>query len=80
MCFSAAGSFMLSGLAGVGTIGIADARNCRFPGVVFKLNGDGLPKTLPDSARVTSIEINVRRRETMDSSCRPRTPGDSARG
>ena len=47
-----------------------DARNCRFPEILFKLNGDGLPKTLPDSARVTSIEINVRHRETLASYCR----------
>jgi len=46
-----------------------DARSCRFPEILFKLNGDGLPKTLPDSARVTSVEINVRRRETMGSFC-----------
>ena len=48
-----------------------DARSCRFPEVLFTLNVDGLPKTLPDSARVTSVEINVRRRETMGSFCRP---------
>lgn len=40
-----------------------DARSCRYPDILFKLNGDGLPKMLPDSARVTSIEINVRRHE-----------------
>jgi hypothetical protein len=48
-----------------------DARTCRFPEILFKLNGDSLPKTLPDSARVTGIEINVRSRETMGPFCRP---------
>ena len=48
-----------------------DARSCRFPEILFKLNGDGLPKILPDSARVTSIEIDVRRRETMKAFCSP---------
>lgn len=46
-----------------------DARTCRFPEILFKLDGTGLPKTLPDSARVVSIEIDVRRRETMRSFC-----------
>ncbi len=47
------------------------ARSCRFPEILFNLDGTNLPKTLPDSARVTSIEINVRRRETIASYCRP---------
>ena len=46
-----------------------DARTCRFPEIRFKLDGTGLPKKLPDSARVTSIEIDVRHRETMGTSC-----------
>ena len=45
------------------------ARTCRFPEILFKLDGTGQPKTLPDSARVTSIEIDVRRRETMAFFC-----------
>jgi len=48
-----------------------DARSCRFPEIIFKLNGDGLPKTLPESARVISIEINVRRRDELGTYCRP---------
>ena len=47
-----------------------DARTCRFPELLFKLNGDGLPTILPDSARVTSVEINVRHREPIGSFCR----------
>jgi hypothetical protein len=46
-----------------------DARTCGFPEILFKLDGTGLPKTLPDSARVTSIEIDVRHRETMSAFC-----------
>jgi hypothetical protein len=46
-----------------------DARTCRFPEILFKLDGTGLPKKLPDSARVTSIEINVRHRETASTFC-----------
>jgi hypothetical protein len=45
------------------------ARTCRFPEILFNLDGTGLPKTLPDSARVTSIEIDVRHRVTMTSFC-----------
>lgn len=45
------------------------ARTCRFPEILFNLDGTGLPKTLPDSARVTSIEIDVRHRETMRGFC-----------
>lgn len=48
-----------------------DARSCRFPEILFKLDGTNLPKKLPDSARVTSIEINVRQRETMGAFCSP---------
>jgi len=51
-----------------------DARSCRFPEILFKLNGDGLPNQLPDSARVTSIEIEVRHRETLAGFCRPSRP------
>lgn len=45
------------------------ARTCRFPEILFNLDGTGLAKTLPDSARVTSIEIDVRHREAMKSFC-----------
>ncbi len=48
-----------------------DARSCRFPEILFKLDGTGLPDSLPDSARVASIEINVRRRETLKPFCAP---------
>jgi hypothetical protein len=51
-----------------------DARSCRFPEILFKLNGEGLPKQLPDSARLTSIEIDVRHRGTMEAFCRPSRP------
>jgi hypothetical protein len=46
-----------------------DARTCRFPEILFKLDGTNLPKTLPDSTRVIGIEINVAHRETMASFC-----------
>jgi hypothetical protein len=46
-----------------------DARSCRFPEILFKLDGTGLPDSLPDSARVASIEIDVRRRETFKPFC-----------
>lgn len=48
------------------------ARGCRFPEILFHLDGTNMPKTLPDSARVTSIEINVRHRDTFDGFCRKR--------
>jgi hypothetical protein len=51
-----------------------DARSCRYPDILFKLDGTGLPKTLPDSARVTSIEIRVRDPETMRKLCTSRPP------
>jgi hypothetical protein len=46
-----------------------DARTCRFPEILFKLDGDHLPKKLPDSTRVASIEINVRHLEKMTLIC-----------
>lgn len=51
-----------------------DARSCRYPDILFKLDGTGLPKTLPDSARVKSIEIRVRDPETMRRFCTSRAP------
>jgi hypothetical protein len=45
------------------------ARSCRFPEIYFKLDGTGLPKQLPDSARVVSIEINIRDREAFRHLC-----------
>jgi hypothetical protein len=50
------------------------ARTCRFPEILFNLDGTGLPKTLPDSARVTSIEIDVRHPEVWRKFCAGRTP------
>jgi hypothetical protein len=51
-----------------------DARGCRFPDILFKLDGTGLPKTLPDSARVTSVEIDVRHPEIWRKFCASRAP------
>jgi len=71
----------LGGLRALGRVSVDDndgshddwdgpgARTCRFPEIYFKLDGTGLPKTLPDSARVASIEIGVRNRETMTNFC-----------
>ena len=46
------------------------ARTCRFPEILFHLDGTNQPKKLTDSARVTSIEIDVRRRDIASTLCR----------
>jgi len=51
-----------------------DARSCRFPDILFKLDGSGLPKQLPDSTRVISIEIDVRHPEVYRKFCAARAP------
>ena len=47
------------------------ARTCRYPEILFNLDGSHQPKKLTDSARVTGIEINVRRRDAASTLCRP---------
>ena len=51
-----------------------DARGCRFPDILFKLDGTNLPKMLPDSARVIAVEIDVRHPEAYRKFCAGRTP------
>jgi len=46
-----------------------DARGCRFPDILFKLDGTNLPKKLPDSARVIAVEIDVRHPEVYRKFC-----------
>jgi hypothetical protein len=46
------------------------ARNCRYPDLLFRLDGTNLPKKLPDSAPVASIEINIRRHDPPSTRCR----------
>jgi hypothetical protein len=46
-----------------------DARGCRFPDILFKLDGTNLPKQLPDSARVISVEIDVRHPDAYRKFC-----------
>lgn len=70
----------LGGLRALGRVGVVNneggddwdgpgVRTCRFPEIYFKLDGTGLPKTLPDSARVVSIEVDVRAGETYKKFC-----------
>jgi hypothetical protein len=46
------------------------ARTCRYPEILFNLDGTHQPKKLTDSARVKSIEINVQRRDPPSTLCR----------
>jgi hypothetical protein len=72
----------LGALRGLGTTFVDDndvgsddwngpgARNCRYPEILFNLDGEHQPKKLNDSARVLSIDINVRRRDMPSTLCK----------
>ena len=71
----------LGGLRALGTTSVDDndpsaddwdgpgARTCRYPEILFNLDGNHQPKKLNDSARVISIEINVRHHDAPSTLC-----------